>query len=158
MFEYDEFGLFTSQKHIDNFLYYMTTIYQEDFFNYKFFALPENELSFIYIISEIFDYPLISDNQDFHEIFKNIDKELNYIEDNQQEVIDLAYGFLNFSIQISDTRKLPLTYGILIKNAMDILSSNNDIIQFKQYEVVSITRNYYELKIENSSYKSFELY
>ena len=115
MFEYDEFGLFTSQKHIDNFLYYMTTIYQEDFFNYKFFALPENELSFIYIISEIFDYPLISANQDFDEIVINIDKELNNLEDNQQEVIDLAYGFLNFSIQISDTRKLPLAYGVLLK-------------------------------------------
>lgn len=155
MFEYDEFGLFTSQKHIDNFLFYMTTIYSEEFFNYKYFALPENELSFIYIISEIFDYPLISDKQDFHQIVFNIDKELKFLENNQQEVIDIAFDFLNYCIQISDTRKLPLTYGILIKNAMDILASNNDIIQFKQYEVVNIAKKYYEIEI--ASFTSYEI-
>lgn len=157
MFEYDEFGLFTSQNHIDNFLFYMKTIYSEDFFNYSFFALPENELSFIYIISEIFDYPLISDSQGFCEILSNIDKELSYLENNQQEVLHIAFDFLNFSIQISDTRKLPLTYGILIKNAMDILASNNDIIQFKQYEVVNIVRTYHEQIMDNFYYNSFEL-
>lgn len=98
MFEYDEFGLFTSQKHIDNFLFYMTALYPEEFENYKYFTLPENELSFIYIISDIFDYPLISNTQDFNEIITNIDAELNYLENNQHEALDIAFDFLNYRI------------------------------------------------------------
>lgn len=148
MFEYDEFGLFTNKKHIENFLVYLTYLYPKEFEKHQFFALPENELSFLYIIAEIFDYPLITDKQNFSELIDNVDAETTYLEDTQKATVELAYDFLDYCIKINDMRKLPLTYGVLIKNAIDILASDNDIVQFKQYEVVSIAKRYQELEYQ----------
>ena len=142
MLEYDEFGLFTNENQLSNFLFYLTTLYPHEFNDLQYFAIPENELSFLYLISEIFDYPLISDNQDFRQLVQNVDVKSRELDDDLQEVIEMAFNFLQYSVKIVDIRKMPLLYGILIKNAIDILISNNDIVQFKQYEVVSIAKNY----------------
>lgn len=148
MFDYDEFGLFYSVNHIENFLFYMQTLYYEDFTNNKFNNLPENELAFLYLISELFDYPLISENQDIIQLLNNLGDETNFLDENQGKVLIIAYDLLNYRLSIQDTRKLPNSYGPLIKNGFDILTGNNDVVQFKQYEVVSIAKKYFELQYQ----------
>lgn len=145
MFENDEYGLFGNSEHqIANFLYYMETLYNDEFSNYKYFALPENELAFIYIVSEIFEFPLIQNYHSLKDLTDIVSDKLDELEENKKQMINYAFNFLNFTIKVDDTRRLPLTYGVVLKNAIDILAGNNDIVLFKQYEVVNIVRNYQE--------------
>lgn len=156
MFEYDEFGLFTNENQLSNFLFYLTTLYPHEFYDLQYFAIPENELSFLYLISEVFDNPLISDYQDFRQLVVNVDIESRELDDDKREVIEFAFNLLAYSIQINDIRKISITYGVLIKNAIDISVSEYDIVQHKQYEVVSIAKNYQEIILNNQFVSHYE--
>lgn len=147
MIEFDEFGLFMNIQHIDNFLYYMNALYTEEFNSEKFYDFPRNEISFIYMISHIFEYSLISDFQNFKDLIETLDFRYRTLDSNQQEVVDLAFDLLKHSVFISDTRKIPEYYGVLLKNAIDILVGNYDVILTKQFEVVSIAKKYNELQL-----------
>lgn len=156
MIEYDEFGLFMNTQHIDNFLFYMNALYTEEFNNDKFYDFPRNEISFIYIISHIFEYSLISDYQNFKELIETIDFRYRRLDSNQQEVIDLAFNLLKHSVHISDMRKIPEDYGVLIKNALDMLAGNYDVILTKQFEVVSIAKMYSEIELDRNNLLDYE--
>jgi hypothetical protein len=151
MIEFDEFGLFMNIQHIDNFLYYMNALYNEEFNSDKFYDFPRNEISFIYMISHIFEYSLISDYQNFKDLIETIDFRYRRLDSNQQEVVDLAFDLLKHSVHISDMRKIPEDYGVLIKNAIDILAGNYDVILTKQFEVVSIARIHNENNLNNDN-------
>jgi len=155
MFENDDFGYFNSANHIENFLFYLNTFYTEAFQNLEYTHLPENEIAFLYVISELFEKPMITQDQDFSELMSAIESLYPRLSEDFQTIVEIAYSLLHHSIHVNDIRKLPPETGIVIKNAIDILSENNDVVQFKQYEIVSIARNYFVL--QSDLYNNYEL-
>lgn len=142
MFEHDEFGLFNSTRHIENFLFYLNKFYLGTFQNLEYSLLPENELAFLYMISDIFNKPLIEENQDFSELILVVENKHSKLNEDMQVIIEIAYSLLHHSIHVYDMRKISPEAGVLIKNAIDILSENHDIVQLKKFDVLSISQEY----------------
>lgn len=155
MFPLDYIGYFIKEHHQSNFTYLITQLYpniEQEYFNK---VLPENELSFLFLVSVIFEDIPSYEGESLDDYFDKIIEQGTYLDKNDQKALSIAIDFLNSEVHIN-FKNLPHTYGIEIKNALDILQSTNDLVKFTQYEVVAIAIKELELQKEMLYINDFE--
>lgn len=155
MLPLDYIGYFIKEHHRSNFTYLITNLYPriEEFYISK--VLPENELAFIYLIAVIFEDILSYRDEPLDDYFDKIIEQGSFLDKNDQKALSIAIDFLNSEAHLN-FEDLPHTYGIEIKNALDILQSTNDLVKFTQYEVVAIAMRELELQRDMLYSNDFE--
>lgn len=145
MLPLDYIGYFIKEHHQSNFTYLITQLYPGIEQDYISKVLPENELSFLFLVSVIFeDIPDYSGEPKV-DYFNKLIKQGENLDINNYKTLIIAIDLLNFKVNF-DIRHLPLFFGFEIKNALDILQSTNDLVKFSQYDVVAIAMKELELQ------------
>lgn len=149
----DYLGYFSKNHHKSNFIYLISQLYPGIEHDYFSRVLPENELSFIYLVSAIFEDIIDYKGELKEDYFEKVIDQGQYLNDNSYRVMKIAVDLLNFNISIN-YKELPYFFGYEIKYALDILQSTNDLVKFTQYEVVSIAMH--ELELQNERLYNIE--